>query len=126
MMGDGIQSKELETVLEKFTETIVKRDEKRDDRLTTEVANLAKEMSKLVSIVAVSEQKHEQARLDRDKTDETLKDHGKRLYAVEAQTLLLKSAKKTTDKRWDRIDTIKASLFTSVLLAAILIYFGLK
>lgn len=125
-MKDDIQNNELETVLQKFAETIIRRDEKREDRLTTEVANLAKEMSNLVSIVAVSEQKHEQARIDRDKTDETLKDHGKRLYAVEAQTLLLTNNEKTTAKRWERIDMIKASVITTVIAAAILIYLGLK
>ena len=126
MTGGENQESESKMDLEKLAEIILTRDEKRDDRLSSEMANLASEVSKMATICAVSEQQHQQHREDRNKTDETLKDHGVRIYAVEKQMIALKITDKIAQKRWDRVDKIKAGVVVAVLTAAAIAYLGLK
>lgn len=125
-MSVSNQKKALPMDLEKFAEIILTRDEKRDDNLSNEMANLAKQVSKLVTITALSEQQHKQHRDERDKTDKTLYDHGKRIYANEAQILRLQDKEKALQKRWDSIDKVKFGVLIVVIASAIIAYVGLN
>ena len=122
-MKDNEQKNNSNIDLEKFAEIISKRDETRDDRLSTEIANLTRQVSKLVTITALSEQQHRQHREERDKTDETLKNHGKRIYVMEKQILELEVTDKFEQKKSDNFDKIKIGVMVLVFTALILAYF---
>lgn len=115
-MSGEARDGEFKTALQEFTRIIIERDEKRDQGLIRQMSKLADEMSKLASIMSVSEQKHEETRRDRDKTDVILSDHNKRIHDAEAQILLLKGSDLAASKRWDRVDKIKAGFLGGILL----------
>lgn len=122
----------LKTMLERDKqERLFRREQQADenkkyDRLADTVNSIGDKMGELITIIKVQEQKHAQIDKENKRTDLTLQDHGKRVYALEAEMIGIKKDIESNKKPWVKLDKITTIIIAGIFLAASVYYLGFK
>lgn len=137
--SDNINSN-LETVFEKYAALHLQQSSemnKRVDRLVENMGQLADKMGSLAAVVAKSEERHNShsERSERIEKVQSLQgrdfkeykqNNDNRIVTIEKQVLLLDIEDKKFNARWAAIDKWKLTILTTISIAAIAGYMGLK
>lgn len=133
MSEENNNSGRLERVFEKYANLQTEQANRTDEQ----ISKLTDKVSELVTITAKAEQRHitfnesmkriEQNQIDHGKDLKLYKQHNDdRVMEIEKTVLLLDKGVEGAQKPWQRIDAIKTSIITALLIAATLAYLGFK
>lgn len=127
-------------ILKPFLETMLERDaldrefrkeqqveaNKKFDKLSDTVANMNDKMGELITVVQIQEQKHIESEQKETRTNETLQDHGSRIYTAEKEIIGMKKDIESNTKPWIKFNNITTIIIAGVVVAGLVFFLGFK